>query len=252
MHSTYHSYCEELYKDWLAQKLKVSKEVESTFVMNALPEPYLTYETGEDTLYFLATNPGQVNDFQKHENIVSDKSFIKTNNSYYQCASTLGEFYNSLQFSKKSKSRIEKQQELKKLLNKTGLTTLECIPFHSDNLPNKERVINISEPTLNKYYSELNAFVQDKSILYISACSTRNSISPETIKNSTWLIWVSKLIGIDHSKARLKNIVTNKNGKVTAALYYQKTGKSFKAISLMMGSNNLPKNLTLIANTLKS
>ncbi len=251
MSSSFNTYCETLYKDWLNQKLNPLKKTQDIFDFNALPEPYLTYEKGMDILCFLATNPGQVNDFQLHENIINDNSFIKPTFSYRECATALGDYYSSPKFSKKSKARIEKQLQLKEKLNKTGLTTLECIPFHSDNLPNKEHVIKINDPILDNYYSELSTFINDKSIIYISACSTKKSISIETIKLSPWLTWVSKLIGIDHNKAKIKTIVTNKSGKVTAALYYQVIDHNFKAISLMMGSNNLPKNLDLIAKTLK-
>ena len=247
----YTAYCEELHSNWLKGKLTPSGEVKSILNFDALPEPYLTYRSGTDNLYFLSTNPGQVNDFQKRDHILKNFSFIKPQMSYADCSKTLANHYQSDAFRKKSKSRIEKQLDLANLLQKNGLITLECVPYHSDNLPNKAKFLKIKDKELSNYYSQLKNYCSDKSIIYISACSTRKSISKETVLNNDWLKWVSNIINIDHSKASIEPITT-KEGKITCALYFQKDQNGFRAISLMMGSNNLPSDLNSIRNTLLS
>ena len=247
----YISYCEEIYNNWISGNLIPSEELKSILNFKALPEPYLTYATGSNNLYFLSTNPGQVNDFQKHENILSNRSFIKSHMSYAECSIALGNHYQSTSFKKKSKSRIEKQLDLSKMLLRDGLITLECVPYHSDYLPNKSKFLKLQDHDLSEYYKKLKKYCSDKSIIYISACSTRKSISKETVLTNDWLKWVSNIINIDHNKAKIEPITT-KDGKVTCALYFQKDATSFKAISLMMGSNNLPSDLDKITNTLLS
>ena len=50
--------CEALWREWLAHSLEVSPFVTSTFDMNATPEPYLSFNVGQQPLIALTTNPG--------------------------------------------------------------------------------------------------------------------------------------------------------------------------------------------------
>ena len=50
--------CEALWREWLARSLEVSPLVTSTFDMNATPEPYLSFNVGQQPLIALTTNPG--------------------------------------------------------------------------------------------------------------------------------------------------------------------------------------------------
>lgn len=246
----YFKYCEGFWSKWQEGNLSPSKYVSDKFRMDGLPEPYLTYGSGEDALHILSTNPGQVNCFQMHNHIKDGTSFIPNDVEYSKVSQLLAEFYRSPVFGKKSKTRIEKQLELQKLAGKDHLITLECLPYHSDSLPDKKNVIANLDDDLEEYTKSLSKYLSSKTVLYISAFSSSKDITLENVKESEWLTWVAGIMGLSIEDATITPLL-EKDGSVSVALLHYKKGKTVKAISLMKGSNNLPKDLDKIAALLK-
>ena len=64
--------CEGLWREWLAESLDVSSFIESTFDLQAAPEPYVLFNAGLQPLIALLTNPGQTMPHQLRENVKED------------------------------------------------------------------------------------------------------------------------------------------------------------------------------------
>ena len=88
---------------------------------------------------------------------------------------------------------------------------------------------------LTSYQEVLSKFLYDKPVLIVAACSSKTSISVESIKKSDWLMYQAKLANIKIENLNVQEL-THKNGKATSAMLYDNR----KYIVLMMGSNNLP------------
>ncbi len=248
--------CEKLWADWKKGRLdpEPSQYVKQKFALDYLPEPYLTYGQGTDPLYFLATNPGALNDFQRRDLILKGQSAVVKNTalSYHELSAVLGNFYSSPDFRKpNSKSRIEKQFAIKDGLGKDSMITFESIPFHSPRFPNKDRFIRHIGPFIRIYTDALTRHLADKSVIYISGFNTRVSISKSEIGKSAWLMWIMKIIGLNLDSARLYPLASNGEKTTAALLVDKKPDGLFKAISLIHGSNNIPRDWPRMVEILK-
>ncbi len=245
---------EKMWQDWKQGALEPlpNSFVSKTFNLNYLPEPYLKYGTGERAMYFLSTNPGALNPWQERNAIISGKSpNVNPNLKYDEISQNLANFYSSPKFSKKSRSRIDKQIAIQNEMGLDYMITYECFPLHSAALPKKQVLINKLDDFLSIYTKSLKKHIKGKSIIYVSAIGTRESISKKSIKNNSWLLWVMGLIDMDFDNAKIFPL-TNKKDKITSALLLEKkTNGVYKGITLMQGSNNIPANIPEIVKLLK-
>tara|TARA_B100000768_G_scaffold136173_1_gene127107 strand:- start:259 stop:783 length:525 start_codon:yes stop_codon:yes gene_type:complete len=171
-------------------------------------------------------------DFQKHENF--EKS------DYKAFSNILADIYTSEQFKKDSGAnahrRLIKSIAWADHLGYNSVVNIETIPFHSPSLNKKKALATISKSwILIRYQEVLKRFLLDKPVLIVATCSSKSSITLNTVKNSTWLMYQAEIANINIENLKFKEL-TQKNGKVSSALLYD----SEKHIVLMMGSNNLP------------
>lgn len=229
----YFQFCDDLYKNWKNHRLKEDDILNKMFQMEYSPEPYFILKPGKRPLHVLLTNPGAGMDFQH----ISEHK----NSDYKKFAAILASIYTS-NFFKKEKGaapayrRLMKSIEFAEFLGFDSVINIESIPFHSVNLNKKKALHAIKEsPTLISYQSSLKEYLRDKSVLIVSACSSRESISKSSILGNNWLKYQIELTSVDIKKLKIKPM-TKKNNKITSALFSHMN----KYLALMMGSNNLP------------
>lgn len=229
---SYFEQCEALFQSWRSNQLGMDERL---FESDVVPEPYLLFGSGEKPLYQLLTNPGSgMPEIQSHSAV--KKLGVKT---YKELAGRLAEFYLSDKFKSAGLAyrRNYRALEMAEANGFTGVLNVETIPFHSDRL-NKVQAMKAIEQstTLQGYVKALKAELADKSVLVVSACSSKKSIDTSVVSDSAWLSYQADLIGLRLSKARLIPLVT-KGSKITSAQLQD----GQKNMVLMMGSNALPK-----------
>lgn len=228
----YYDYCDVLHQKWFNKTLNYEGDFEKIFQVNYSPEPYFVINNGPNPMIMLLTNPGAGMDFQKHENF--EKS------DYKAFSKILGDIYTSEQFKKDSGAnahrRLIKSIAWANHLGYKSIVNIETIPFHSPNL-NKRRALDIIAKSwiLSRYQEVLRNYLADKPVMIVAACSTKSSISVQTIRKSPWLTYQAELANINIENLKFKEL-TNKKGKISSAMLHDNE----KYIFLMMGSNNLP------------
>lgn len=229
---SYKDFCEVIFHDWKYDRLQSDSKL---FELEVVPEPYLLFGSGEKPLYQLLTNPGTgMPEIQSHSAI--EKLGVE---SYKELADRLAEYYLSDKFKGAGLAyrRNYRALEVAETNAFTGVMNVETIPFHSDRL-NKAQAMKAIEQstTLQDYVKTLKSELADKTVLVVSACSSKKSIDTSVVRDNAWLSFQADLIGLRLSKAKLLPLV-KKEGKITAAQL--KDGQ--KNMVLMMGSNALPK-----------
>jgi hypothetical protein len=229
----YTQFCDNLYKKWKQSQLTADLILTKLFQIEYAPEPYFVLKQGKRPLHVLLTNPGSGMDFQhisEHKNV-----------EYKNFAAVLGSIYTSDSFKKQKGAsaayrRLIKSIEFADYLGYDSVVNIETIPFHSENLNKKEALNAIRQsPTLVAYQKTLKKYLEKKSVMIVSACNSKETISKNSIQKSDWLMYQSDLASIDIKKLKIKPI-TKKNDKITSALFSYNN----KHLVLMMGSNNLP------------
>lgn len=194
-----------------------------------------------------------------HQNIqfiLEGKSVVDKDHYYYENAKRLADFY-STKLKGNARVRVEAMKCLSMLYGSQGFTQVECIPFHSKNLPNKRQVIKYCEQDkeLSKYIALLKSYLLDKDVIAVSAVGSTNEIACTEAYFSDWLLWQGQIMGFSFQNARKHDIVLHKEtGRVTGALLLSHKDNAKKAFFLMMGSNSLPgpEGVRRIANILSS
>jgi hypothetical protein len=230
MENNYIAFCEQLHQQWL-NNYENDDVLNDIFQMEYSPEPYFKLENGSNPLYMLLTNPGDGMDFQHKKNIVKS--------DYETFAKEAAKIYTSENFKTKYSNayrRLRKSIDLAKNLGYDSVINVETIPFHSATLNKSKalKALSISN-ALIVYQNELKTFLKEKPVVIVAACSTKCSISVNTITNNDWLMYQAKIANIDIEKLKMKEL-TNKDNKITSALFSEDN----KHIVLMMGSNNIP------------
>ena len=228
----YYPFCDLLHQKWFDKTLQYEDELKELFEVDYSPEPYFVLKKGSNPLFMLLTNPGAGMDFQKHENF--EKS------DYKAFSNILADIYTSEQFKKdggaNAHRRLIKSIAWADHLGYNSVVNIETIPFHSPSLNKKKALATISKSwILIRYQEVLKRFLLDKPVLIVAACSSKSSITLNTVKNSTWLMYQAELANICLENLKFKEL-TKKNDKVTSALFSDHN----KCIVLTMGSNNLP------------
>lgn len=228
----YYPFCDLLHQKWFDKTLQYEDELKELFEVDYSPEPYFVLKKGSNPLFMLLTNPGAGMDFQKHENF--EKS------DYKAFSNILADIYTSEQFKKdggaNAHRRLIKSIAWADHLGYNSVVNIETIPFHSPSLNKKKALATISKSwILIRYQEVLKRFLLDKPVLIVAACSSKSSITLNTLKNSKWLMYQAELANICLENLKFKEL-TKKNDKVTSALFSDHN----KYIVLTMGSNNLP------------
>lgn len=228
----YYPFCDLLHQKWFDKTLQYEDELKELFEVDYSPEPYFVLKKGSNPLFMLLTNPGAGMDFQKHENF--EKS------DYKAFSNILADIYTSEQFKKdggaNAHRRLIKSIAWADHLGYNSVVNIETIPFHSPSLNKKKALATISRSwILIRYQEVLKRFLLDKPVLIVAACSSKSSITLNTLKNSKWLMYQAELANICLENLKFKEL-TKKNDKVTSALFSDHN----KYIVLTMGSNNLP------------
>jgi hypothetical protein len=229
----YEIFCDELYQYWKKQNFEEDDVLVNLFQMEYSPEPYFVLKDGGNPLYVLLTNPGSGMYFQhisNHENV-----------DFKKFQGILSTIYTSDSFRKGKGSavayrRLMKSIEFSNYLGYNGVVNIETLPFHSNTLSKSKALKAIKKSiTLSKYQIALKSFLNDKPILIVSACNSKESVSNNTILKSEWLKYQCELASIQIENLKMK-VLTTKNDKITSAIFSFRN----KHIVLMMGSNNLP------------
>ena len=242
MAEDYIELCETLWRDWLAESLDVSPFIESTFDLQAAPEPYVLFNAGLQPLIALLTNPGQTMPHQLRENVKEDGVGPLTRNlDYATAAHRLGVFYQD-ELKNAAGARIDHMLELSRLVGAQGVMNVETCPFHSRSLPNKMKLVKESAQGgfMKTYVQSLQTYLAGKPVVIVSAVSARESLHDET-KASAWPAWQAQIAGLDLATASFTPLV--KKGKKITCGAFVSTGVGVgakKALVLMMGRNNLP------------
>ncbi len=86
-------YCEDLWTDWLDERLQVSSAISDRFDLSAAPEPYLKFDAGKRPLVALLTNPGQPMPHQKRNAVQRGNGPLSRDMKYAKAAASLGRYY---------------------------------------------------------------------------------------------------------------------------------------------------------------
>lgn len=232
----YFKFCEVLFEEWRKHQFKEDKILHNLFEMNFSPEPFFEIRNGDNPLYLLLTNPGSGMEFQHIDN--------RNESSYLDFSKRLAGIYTSNEFkngkgSRNAYRRINKSLELSNYLGFNSLVNIETIPFHSEILSKNKALEAIGKSyTLYSYQNVLKNHLVDKPVLIVSACSSKQSISKNTLSSSKWLNYQCDLANINIEKLEMEPL-TRKYDKITSALF--KNSTQHKYIVVTMGSNNLPK-----------
>jgi len=245
MANNYIDLCESLWRDWLGESLDVSSSIESTFDLQAAPEPYVLFNAGMQPVVFLLTNPGQTMSHQLQENVKKDDVGPLTRNiNYATAAQNLGVHYQTelIKPGNQAGHRIVRMLELSRLVGAHGVINVETCPFHSHSLPNKMKLLKESTQVgfMKTYVQSLQTYLTEKPVVIVSAVSSKESLHGET-KVSEWLAWQAQIAGLNFAAASFTPLV--KKGDKTTCGAFVSTGvgvRATKALVLMMGSNNLP------------
>jgi hypothetical protein len=237
MAEDYIAFCEELWRDWLDDRVAASL-LPRVFRLDAAPEPYVSFSAGAKPLVALTTNPGRTMPHQYRASVQAGTDVLCKKDKYAESAPKLGRCYIEKLARRPAGRRIEKLRKLSSVLGYDGLLEVEACPFHSTSLPGKNALLQeISKyELLGRYAEHLRKFLLGRPVVSIQAVSTKASLVPE-MPNSPWLAWVADILGLDPS-AEFVSLV-NKGSKCTAAAWVSRNGTR-SALVLMMGSNNLP------------
>lgn len=228
-------FCELLFEEWRLHQFKEEEILQKLFQMDFSPEPFFEIINGENPIYLLLTNPGSGMDFQHIEN--------RSKGNYLDFSKQLAGIYTSNEFkngkgSRNAYRRIKKSLEFSNYLGFNALINIETIPFHSEILSKHKALEAISKSyTLSSYQNVLKKHLEDKPVLIVSACNSKQSISNNTIRASKWLSYQCDLANIKIENLEMEPL-TQRENKITSALF--KNANDKKYIVLTMGSNNLP------------
>jgi hypothetical protein len=247
------SFCESLWQDWLTGRLETSPFVKQTFDLDAAPEPYISFESGQNPLVALTTNPGKTMPHQRRRSVQAGRGPLSPAIDYEAAAEALGAFYERRLAGRPAGRRIAAIRALSALAGAEGVVQVEVCPFHSRALPNKLGLLQEIGKVglLRRYVEELRAFLMTRSVLAISTVSSQISIRSGT-PLSPWAMWLSELTGPNPKRARFVRLVT-KGKKVTAAAFVSSHAGTQRSLVLMMGGNHLPgeRGLAILADALR-
>ena len=251
----YIEFCETLWSDWRAGRLRLQPGVSDRFQLDYMPEPYLRFGDGTKPFYVLFTNPGLGMPHQCRDVVIAGKSCIRAQMSYQEVSLALAEFYLEHLPPGHARANNDAMCHIRELLGADCVIQLESLPFHSRALPRKDGIPQVVTRTevLRQYAFVLAEAMKDVSVVALSAVSSSQSISRSSVVDSRWLSWQASLLGVSPAGLTLVPLV-QKSGKITSAFLYQKVAYCTRGFVLTMGGNTLPgiQGRELLARTLDS
>jgi hypothetical protein len=159
---------------------------------------------------------------------------------YAEAAEALSRFYVA-KLTGAAAHRIAAQRALALKAGYTGVFQVECCPWHSAQTPGKAEIVKLlaADAALSEYIQALSGFMAPRSVLVISAVSSRADLSTPDLPLSPWLQWQRDLVGLRQSDAEMVPLVW-KGERVTSAALIDRTGAAVKVLLLMQGGNHLP------------
>jgi hypothetical protein len=232
--------CERWWQSWLAGEARASAQIRARYDLDAAPEPYIPFKPGENPLVVLTTNPGATMPHQLRDRILAGQSVLTPTMRYAEAADALSRFYVA-NLTGAAALRIAAQRALASKVGYTGVFQVECCPWHSAQTPGKAEIVKLltADAVLSEYIQALSGFMAPRSVLVISAVSSRADLSTPDLPLSPWLQWQRDLIGMRQSDAEMVPLVW-KGERVTSAALVDRTGAAVKVLLLMQGGNHLP------------
>jgi hypothetical protein len=251
MHScqlAYESFCDDLWRDWLADRVPPSAFISKAIERDSAPEPWLEFQAGSHQLVVLTTNPGGGMKHQHRDRILSGESLIKPANGYRAATTALAPFYltDPELGGTAARRRINAFLRLAESAGYDGVFQVESYPFHSGRFPKREKDALLrmleADNVLRQYAGHLRTFLNGRSVISLSAVSSRISLEAVDIRRSKWLNWQADLIGLELARSTPVRLVskTERVCKTTAIALVDSTGGCSKGLVLMMGGNHLP------------
>ncbi|MDZ4688313.1 MAG: hypothetical protein SH850_24840 [Planctomycetaceae bacterium] len=238
-------FCEELWRSWLSNKLDLEAIRNLSFDLEAAPEPYISFDDGGNPLVALTTNPGASIPQQQRASVRSASGPLDERDTYALTAKKLGAFYagEHAPISATARQRIRALNALARDVGLDGVLQVEACPFHSPTLSmgRKRAMLKIIQKGgfLSQYTERLQAFLQGRTVVIVSAVSSRESLKKST-SLSDWVRWKASIAGLDLNQASFLELVKNPAGKTTAAAHLTCVNGISKVLVLMMGGNHLP------------
>lgn len=230
--------CEQLWRDWLDERMQVSSYISDAFDVSAAPEPYLSFGARHAPLAVLTTNPGAVLPFQKLEAIRSGNGPVAATMSYHNAAIALGNCYGE-HLKGAARRRIDNIRQLAELAGYQGVLQFECCPFHSARFPGKQEYICQCEEDvfIHSYVESLRGCLLIYDVLVVAAIGSGKSIRKQNALPA-WLSFQMSLVGLSAANATMVPLVKNGN-KTTCAALVGHHAHRLKIAVLMMGGNHL-------------
>ena len=251
----YAELCETMYQDWVKDRSEVPEgfRLQKEFA----PEPYLNFggETldggSEPKLVFLTTNPGGGMRFQRKD----EPETLATDEPYASVQAKLAAAYAKAHvpglartISVPATTRIKRMHEIaeelrrKGLVESTGFVQCEMIPFHSETLPNKQKLAKLlaaapEDGVLGGYREALRAFLKANHVVALDAKRLTNEAE-------IWTDWVgmkADLFGFDPSKAGEPYEKKSENENPSVRFYGYVENGLIRAYNLTDAGNNFGK-----------
>lgn len=234
------SFCESLWQDWLAGRLETSPFIKKKFDLDAAPEPYIVFGSGQQPLVLLTTNPGRTMPHQQRAAVRAGRGPLSEAIDYTTAASVLGAFYEQRLAGRAAGRRIAAMRALSASVGANGVIQVEVCPFHSRSLPNKLGLLPEIDKggLLTRYVEQARAFLIARRMVAISAVSSRVSLGHGMVL-SPWITRQAEIAGLDLKRAQFVPLV-NKKAKATCGTFLSCHDGVPKALVLMMGGNHLP------------
>jgi hypothetical protein len=232
----YKTFCDQIYMTWRTSPNQFT-DFSKDFDISHLPEPYYPIKKGRNPLIVLNNNPGGVLLFQEHSSIL--KEFPATV-SYSDISDWLKDKYTNDDtiINGTAKTRISRIIQIEKIIDCDGIENVEAFFLHSNSFNKTQFLKNhLKNEITKKYAALLKNYLIDKSVLIVSAISSRNSPNLKEISNNSWLKHQAEIAGLCFDTASFHEI-TVKNKKITSCLI----ANNNKFLICTMGSNTIPKN----------
>lgn len=194
-------FCESLWREWLDGTLDTPEFVRTTFNLDAAPEPYISFDAGEEPLVALTTNPGATMPHQRRDAVQAGHGPLSTTIDYATAAKALRDFYKR-NLAGTAQNRITALQLLSTLVARDGVLQVEACPFRSRYLPKKDALLQALDTggLLARYVKHVEGFLRRRPVVIVTAVSSRASLEQECAL-SPWAKWMAITAGLSLERA---------------------------------------------------
>ena len=251
----------ELYRAWVDGRLSeigwdeaaLLKELDRRNVsLDHAPEPYLVFDEVEwsladkPRLVFLTTNPGGPQDYQSNEDARGFANYDELQKWLVR------EKYRKGVLKGAALTRIERMREIAGgLPGNTGFVQCECVPFHSQGLPNKRGLAKWlrgdgAQSALGRYQASLSEFLKANHVIALDA-----SNSPTEARFDAWPSLKGGLFDFDPAKSNPTLLGRSPRNRPSSGFYaYQENGL-LRGYYLTQGGNDFRKHTSEICEAIR-